>query len=94
MKEKLVIELGDMKIVAQIDDSNVPEIPPELNVYLCDKDDHITQDICMVRPHYSFNKKKFEFETNNDFVDCLVYGDSDNEDYTDDFCIGVYREEE
>ena len=94
MKNKLIIPLGKNKIVAEIDDSNLPEIPPELIVYIVNEQGQISQDICIVRPHYAVNRKTMEFETNNDFVDCLVWGDSDNEDFTDDFCIGVYEEEE
>jgi hypothetical protein len=35
-----------------------------------------------------------EFKQDNDFVDCLVWGESGYEDYTDKFVIGVYEEEE
>lgn len=94
MEKKLVIQLGENQIVAEIDDRNTPEIPPEIVIYLQDKDGNIMQDVCLVRPHYEYNRKMEDFETSNDFVDCLVWGDSWNEDYTDKHVIGVYEGEE
>ena len=92
MKNKLVIPFGNYKIVAEIDDQNGPEIPPEMIVCICDKNNVIIQDVCLVRPHYEINRKTMEFEVNNDFVDCLVWADSDDEDYTDKHVIAVYEE--
>jgi hypothetical protein len=94
VKNKLIIQLGNKKIVAEIYDNNGPEIPPELCVFLEDEDGTIIQDICLVRPHYDINRKTKEFETDADFVDCLVWGDSDDEDYTDKFVIGIHEWEE
>ena len=94
MEKKLIIQLGNKKIVAEIYNNNGPEIPPELCVYLEDEDGTIIQDICLVRPRCEYNAKSGYFETDNDFVDCLVWGDSDNEDYTNQFMIGVHEEEE
>lgn len=93
MDKKLIIPFGDYKIVAEV--SNVsPEVPNELWVHLENKNNLISQDICLIRPHYDYIDSNGEFETDNDFVDCLVWGDSDNEDYTDKHVIGVYKEEE
>lgn len=94
MRNRLIIPFGNMKIVAEIDDLNMPEIPPEMTVYLEDENGVITQDICSVRPHCDYNKKSGEFETNNGFVDCLVWGDSDDEDCSDKHVIAVRDEEE
>lgn len=91
MKNKLVIPFGDYRIVAEIYNDD-PNIPNELSVHIRDKNNQIIQDICLVRPHYDYIRSKGEFETNNDFVDCLVWGDSDDEDYTDKHVIGVYKE--
>ena len=93
MKNRLTIQLGNNKIVAEIYD-NGPDIPPELCVFLEDKDGIIIQDICLVRPHYEINSKTKEFETDNDLVDCLVWGNSDDEDYTDSFVVGIHEWEE
>ena len=94
MEKKLVIQFGEHRIIAEICDLNTPEIPPELYVYIMDNNNTILQDICLVRPHYDINRKTMEFQTDNDFVDCLVWGESGYEDYTDKFVIGVYEEEE
>lgn len=91
-EKKLVIPFGDYRIVAEI--SNVdPDIPYELWVHIRNKDNQIIQDICLVRPHYDYIRSKGEFETDNDFVDCLVWGESDCEDYTDKHVIGVREDE-
>ena len=94
MEKKLIIQLGNKKIVAEIYNNNGPEIPPELCVYLEDEDGAIIQDICLVRPHYEYNKQSGYFDTDNELVDCLVWGNSDEEDYTDKFVIGIHEEEE
>ena len=93
MENKLVISFGDKKIVADIIDWG-DELPMELAVYLCDKDDYIIQDICLVRGHYEYKKDDGEFKIYKDFIDCLVWGDSDDADYTNKYVIGVYKEEE
>lgn len=91
MKNRLTIQLGNNKIVAEIYDWNAEDLPLELSVFLEDKDGNIIQDICTVRPHVDTNK---EFKPDNDFVDCIVWGDCDDEDYTDKFVIGIHEEEE
>ena len=93
-EKRVEIPFGEYKIVAEIDDSNQPEIPPEMIICICDTNNRIVQDVCLVRPHYDINRKTMEFETNNDFVDCLVWADSDNEDYTHKHIIKIYKEEE
>ena len=93
-EKQLVIPFGEHEIVVEIDDRNSPEIPPEMIIYIRGKRNNIVQDVCLVRPHYEFNRKTKEFETDNDFVDCLVWADSDDEDYTHKHVIGVYEEED
>lgn len=94
MEKKLVIPFGEYQIVAEIDDRNQPEIPHEMVVYIADKNNRIVQDVCLVRPHYDIDRKTMEFKTDNDFVDCLVWADSDDEDYTDKHVIGLCKEDE
>ena len=93
-ENKFVIPFGNYKIVAEIDDRHQSEIPPEMIISIYDKDDRIVQDVCLVRPHYEFDRKTMEWKTDNDFVDCLVWSDSDDEDYTHKHVIGVYKEAE
>lgn len=94
MKNRLVIQLGNKKIVAEIYDNNGPEIPPELCVFLEEEDGTTIQDICLVRPHYNYNRRTDKFKIDNDFVDCIVWGASDDEDYTDKFVVGIHEQEE
>ena len=93
MKNSLIIPLGDNKIVAEIYDADYPEFPPEIFICLKDKDDVMIQDVCMVRPHYTIGDK-YEATVNNNFVQCIVWGEPENEDYTDKHIIGVHRWEE
>lgn len=95
-KNKLTIPFGNHKIIAEIIDCSSPEFPPELVVYLCNENDVIIQDICVVRSHYEYKQTlhDLEFTIDNDFIDCLVYGDSDYEDYTNKFVIGIHKDEE
>lgn len=94
MNNELAIQLGDYEIVAEIDDRNGPAIPPELVVYLRYANGCITQDICLVRPHYEFVERKRDCEIDNGFVDCMVWSDSDDSDYFEKRVIAVYEEEE
>ena len=91
MEKQLEVEIGDKKIVAFVNDWQ-DGMPKEIYVSLVDSDDVIIQDICMVREHYHYNKNKGEFEIDDSMIDCKVWADSDNEDYTDEFVIGVYEE--
>ena len=93
MENKLEIKFGDKKIVAEINDWS-DGAPNELTVYLCDKDNRIIQDICLVRPYCEINRKTYEFEINNELIDCFVWSNSDEQDYTHKFVIGVYEEDE
>ena len=91
---KLSIKFGEYELVAEIYDMNGPEFPPELVVYLRDKNGVVFQDICLARPHYELNEKTQEFEIDNNFIDCLVWGESGYEDYTDKHVIAVFDEED
>ena len=94
MENKLVINFGKNKICAEIYPTGLVATPYELCVYLCNEKDELFQDICVVRPHYHYNSNKAEFETDNSLVDCLVWGESGDEDYTNKHVIGVYELEE
>lgn len=93
MEKKLIIPFGEYKIVAEINDSG-PDFPNELCVYIRDNKGVILQDICLVRPHYEIDHQSMQVKRDEDLVDCLVWGESDCEDYTDKYIIDVYEEEE
>lgn len=97
MENKLVINFGENKIVAEVYPTGLADADHdiyEMSVYLADKEERIFQDICVVRPYYRYDSNSGNFVTYNDLVDCLVWGDSDNEDYTHKHVIGVHEWEE
>ena len=93
MEKKIEIPFGEYKIVADINDANLPVIPAELCVYICDKENNFIQDVCLVRQSYRSDGINKAFESDNNSVDCLVWSNPNNEDFTHDFTMGVYEEE-
>ena len=81
MENKLVIKLLNGKeIVAELYnyDGNHPEI------VICIQENGIAmQDICLVRP-----------SENTEDIECLVWSDEYDEDYSHKFIISQYEEEE
>ena len=92
MQNKIEIEIGNKKLVAFIQDWE-DELPKEVYISIVDNNGIFLQDICMVREHYSYNEDDDCFEIDSDRVDCRVWSDVDNEDYTYKFVIDVYKEE-
>ena len=92
-KKEIEIPIGDKKLVDFI---NVwqDNMPKEIFISLDDNSGRCIQDICMVREHYHFNEKTHEFVRDDSMIDCKVWGDSWSEDYTDEFVIGVYEEDD
>ena len=93
MAKKLVIPFGNYNIVAEIDASNLPDIPAELFVCVTDKNGAFVQDICLVRAHHAYNYQTNECETSDNAVDCIVWGDPDTDDATAYFTMNVREEE-
>lgn len=83
-ENKLKIKLSDdRELIAEVNELDTDNI--EMAVYLFDSTDKqnlIYQDICLVREGVK-----------ND-VECLVWADPNDEDYTDFFSIGKYESEE
>lgn len=92
MENKIEVAIGDKKIVAFVNDWQ-DGMPKEIYISLVDSNGLVVQDICMVREHYHYNKNICEFEIDDSLIDCRVWADSDSEDYTDEFVIGVYEED-
>ena len=87
MENKIRINLKEnFELVAELynHDGNHPEI-----IVYVEKDGMAHQDICIARPHE--NERCIQ---EVDMIDCIVWGDKDNEDYTHKFVVGVYEEEE
>lgn len=93
MEKKIEVPIGDKKIVAFINDWH-DSLPKEIYISLVDSDGVVVQDICMVREHYHCNHNSCEFEIDDSLIDCMVWADSDSEDYTDEFTISVYDGDE
>ena len=89
MENKVSIQLPNGKeIVAEY--CNYDGEHPEIAI--CIQENGIAvQDICLVRPHCDEN---FDVDPNSDDVDCIVWSDEYNEDYTHKFVIPQYKEEE
>lgn len=92
MENRIEIPIGNKKLVVFVNDWK-DDMPNEIFISVEDKNNRVIQDICMVREHYHFNPKDHCFEIDDSLIDCKVWADSDNEDYTDEFVIGVYEEE-
>lgn len=93
MENRIEINIGENKLIASVNDW-ADGMPKEIFISLVDKNDVFIQDICLVREHYHYNTKKEDFEIDSSLIDCKVWADSDSEDYTHEFIIGVYEEEE
>jgi hypothetical protein len=82
--KKLKIKLSDgRELIAEVNELDSDNA--ELAVYTVDntdKHDIVYQDICLVR------------EGAKNDVECLVWSDLNNEDYTDYFSIGKFESEE
>ena len=87
MENKIRINLGEnLELVAELTDYDGNH--PEIIVYI-EKDMLVHQDICLVRPH-----EGKDFIQEKDAIDCIVWGNPNNEDFTDEYYIPVYDEEE
>ncbi len=90
--DKLEIPLTDkISIKAEVYHDE-PEFPPELSVYL-DNDGVVWQDLGLVRPAYTISEDG-DILSHQDAVDVLVWSDETAEDYTHQFIIPVYKDED
>ena len=73
-----------------------PEYSKEIFCYLRDKEtQEIHQDIAIInQPYFYDEKKNLKVTFVPDKVQVLVYADSNNEDYTDEFEFDIYEEDE
>jgi hypothetical protein len=86
MKNKLFITLPNGKeLVAEY--YNFDGEHPEISIYIAE-DGMAAQDICLVRPH---TNEDYIVEGND--IDCVVWCDECDEDYTHKFVIKQYEEE-
>lgn len=68
-----------------------PEYPNEFFVGIEDKDGVWIQDFAIIRQRYNYNENG-EVEYDDDNFEILVFGDDENEDYTDKFNIALRKD--
>ena len=83
---KIKIPFGDCFIVTEA--YKADEYPTEISTYIEDKNGVILQDICMVRQHSTYEENAVNTDDNK--VDCIVWSDSNDEDYTHKFVIDLH----
>ena len=50
------------------------------------------QDLCIIRPTYTFENEQIVFGSN--MFEMLIYGDANSEDYTHKFTVPLYKEDD
>lgn len=92
MKEnRIVIELPNgYKLVAE--QNSDPSYSREIFIGIMDNNGVWHQDLAIIRNSYSINGD--EIVWNDKQFDVLVYGDKDDEDFTDDFSVELYVEKD
>lgn len=87
--KRIRIPLDDKRnIVAE---SNHDDVPDEMIVYVEDSRTHaILQDVCVVRAKTDPRREK----VNPDLLECLLWADADDEDYTHCYVIKTVAAEE
>lgn len=92
-KKKIEVPLGEYKIIAEVNDMNLPEIPEEICIYVTDKDGVFVQDLCVVSEHYEYHPEDGAFKHDSGRIDCHVWSDANSEDYTNKFIIPIREDE-
>lgn len=93
MSNRLEIPIGDKKIVARIFE---PEIEPnELEVFIEDQNGHYLQLVCIVRQNfYTQIDDQIECFMDDSRVQCLIWEDGDDEDFTQKLYVNLVDEKE
>lgn len=89
MAKELRIALRNGKFV--VAETGIDPNHPEICVVLEDEEGFV-QDICIVRHHLDLSSE--DVRKDNNCVDCLVYSDEQDENYTHKFVIKHYEEDE
>lgn len=93
MSNRLEISIGNKNIVARISE---PEIEPdELEVFIEDQNGRYLQTICIVRQNF-FTRIDDQIEClmDDSNVQCLVWEDGNDEDYTQKLYVNLFDEKE
>ena len=85
--DKLTMDIGFANLVVHKTETGLFN---EYSIHIEEKDTGLVhQDIALVRASVGE-----DFQPIPDSVDCLVWGDSDDEDYTHKFAIKLFKHEE
>lgn len=87
MNNRIEIDLGFAKLA--VEQGIHPDYPREVYIGL-EKDGQWLQDIAIVAQRYHHEDDKPAYEEG---IRVLVYADKNSEDYTNEFNIGIYKEE-
>lgn len=91
MNNRIKIDLGFAKLI--VEQGTHLDYSREVYVGL-EKDGQWFQDIAVIGQHYHYgDDKSVSDPVYDEGVRVLVYADENNEDYTDEFNIGIYKEE-
>lgn len=86
MKPRLEVPCGDVKIVAEV---NPDENYHEIFVGFESPDGGWKQDLAIIRQRYHYDGMTVVFD---DGAEVAVWSDANNEDFTDEFAIDIYDE--
>ncbi len=87
MNNRIEIDLGFATLT--VDKSADPNFPRAIYIGL-EKDGQWLQDLVFVTQKYHYGEDELVYEEG---IRVLVYADKDSEDYTNEFNIGIYKEE-
>ena len=91
MNNRIEIDLGFAKLA--VEQGTDPYYPREVYVGL-EKDGQWLQDIAVIGQHYHYGDDKTVSDPLYDEgIRVLVFGSEHSEDYTEEFNIGIYKEE-
>ena len=94
MSNKVILDLGFAKLVAELYNNNPGEIAPEIAVYLADDNEVVIQDIVLVKQaEAEITTVGGDSEIIPKTVQCYVWGDEWTDDPTHDLKIKMYEEE-
>lgn len=90
MADRFTIPLSNgYRIVSE---RNSGEFDKELYVGIEDENGSYIQDLAIVRPTYKFKNNDVEFDA--DRFEILVFGDAEQEDYTNSFIVPLKHDDE
>jgi len=89
-RNRIEIDLfNGYKLVAE--QNTDPKYSREMFIGIMDRDSVWCQDLAVIRSSYHYDGDSIVWSDHQ--FDVLVYGDKDNEDFTNDFSIGLWHEE-